>query len=86
MSTADIASHLCVSEMTLYRKVKSVMDKTPGELVRMVRLKYAANLLRTSSLTVQEVMFDSGFNNKSWFYRKFTEMYGMSPKEYRERQ
>ncbi len=86
LSTADIASHLCVSEMTLYRKVKSVMDKTPGELVRMVRLKYAANLLRTTSLTVQEVMFDSGFNNKSWFYRKFTEMYGMSPKEYRERQ
>ncbi len=84
LSPSDVAAHLCVSEMTLYRKVKNVMDKTPGELIRQIKLKHAANLLKTTSLTVQEIMFDSGFNNKSWFYRKFSEMYGMSPKEYRE--
>ena len=85
ISPADVAAHLCVSEMTLYRKVKNAMDKTPGELIRQIKLKYAANLLKTTTLTVQEVMFDSGFNNKSWFYRKFSETFGVSPKEYRER-
>ena len=82
LSLKELADQMCVSEMTLYRRIKSVLGQTPGELIRNVRLKHAAKLLRTSTLTVQEVMFDSGFNNKSWFYRKFTEMFGMSPKEY----
>ena len=84
LSPDEVASRLCVSEMTLYRKVKGITGKSPGEFVRNVRLKHAARLLRTTTLTVQEVMFDSGFNNKSWFYRKFQEMFGMSPKEYRD--
>lgn len=70
--------------MTLYRRMKGIIGKSPGEFIRTVRLKHAAKLLKTTTLNVQEVMFDSGFNNKSWFYRKFAEMYGMSPKEYRE--
>ncbi len=84
LSLKELAEQMCVSEMTLYRRIKSVLGQTPGELIRNVRLKHAAKLLRTSTLTVQEVMFDSGFTNKSWFYRKFTEMFGMSPKEYQK--
>ena len=84
LSPEEIASRLCVSEMTLYRRMKGIIGKSPGEFIRTVRLKHAAKLLKTTTLNIQEVMFDSGFNNKSWFYRKFAEMYGMSPKEYRE--
>ena len=69
--------------MTLYRKLKALSGKTPGEFIRTIKLKKAATLLRTTTMTVQEIMFDCGFNNKSWFYRKFSETYGMSPKEYR---
>lgn len=83
LSPAELASGLCVSEMTLYRKLKALSGKTPGEFIRTIKLKKAATLLRTTTMTVQEIMFDCGFNNKSWFYRKFSETYGMSPKEYR---
>ncbi|MDE5891213.1 MAG: helix-turn-helix domain-containing protein, partial [Bacteroidales bacterium] len=34
--------------------------------------------------TVQEIMYNSGFNNKSYFYREFAAKYGCSPKEYRK--
>lgn len=83
LSPVDLASELCMSEMTLYRKLKELSGKTPGEFIRNIKLKKAATLLRTTTRTVQEIMFDCGFNNKSWFYRKFSETYGMSPKEYR---
>lgn len=86
LSPAAVASRLNVGEMTLYRRLKGIIGETPGTFIRNIKLHYAAKLLRTTTLTVQEVMFDSGFNNKSWFYRKFADMYGMSPNEFREKQ
>ena len=48
-----------------------------------IRLEYAAKLLRTTKLTVSEIMFKCGFSNKSYFYREFLKQYGVSPKDYR---
>lgn len=84
LSPSSLASGLCMSEMTLYRKLKDLSGKSPGEFIRAIKLRKAAALLRTTTRTVQEIMFDCGFNNKSWFYKKFSETYGMSPKEYRK--
>jgi AraC-like DNA-binding protein len=35
-------------------------------------------------LTVSEIMYRSGFANKSYFYREFAKQYGMSPTDYRK--
>lgn len=59
------------------------MDKTPSEFIRNIRLEYAAKLLRSTKFTVSEIMFKSGFSNKSYFYREFLKQYGVSPKDYR---
>ena len=50
-----------------------------------MKLRHATHLLRTTGMTIQEVMFCSGFNNKSYFYREFAKEYHMSPREMRER-
>lgn len=47
---------------------------------------YAASLLLSTELTVLEVMYDSGFNNKSYFFREFSRKYNCTPKAYRERE
>ena len=78
-----IADALGLSKATLYRKLKDMADKTPSEFVRTIRLNYASQLLITTKLTVSEIMFKSGFTNKSYFYREFSKQYDMSPKEYR---
>jgi AraC-like DNA-binding protein len=59
---------------------------TPVELIKHVRLKYAAHLLKTSALTVSEIYYQTGFNNQSYFYREFKRVYMYSPKEFREQQ
>lgn len=84
LSPAFVAEKMCISEMTLYRRIKDIVDRKPSEFIRSIKLKKAANLLKTTDRTVQEIMFDSGFNNKSYFYRTFAQVYGMSPKEYRK--
>lgn len=85
LDLAHIASTLAVSRMQLYRRIRELAGVSPSEYIRSVKLDRAAHLLRTTELTVQEVMYRSGFNNKSYFYREFTQKYASSPKEFRNR-
>jgi signal transduction histidine kinase/CheY-like chemotaxis protein/AraC-like DNA-binding protein/ligand-binding sensor domain-containing protein len=80
-----IAEFMNISKATLYRKLKDITGKTPGEFLRTLRLEYAAKLLTKTKLTVSEIMYRSGFTNKSYFYREFQKVYGTSPKEYRSK-
>lgn len=56
-----------------------------GEYLRNMRLSYAENLLRASSLPVTEIAFESGFGSLSHFSRSFREAYGCSPQDYRKK-
>ena len=57
-----------------------------GEYLRNMRLTYAENLLRASTIPVTEIAFESGFSSLSHFSRSFREKYGCAPQEYRRRQ
>lgn len=77
-----IEKQLGISNSQLYRKIKQLFGFTPGDLIRTIRLKYAAELLRKNVLTVSEVCYQSGFNNRSYFYREFKKIYNTTPKNY----
>lgn len=79
-----IANETAISKMQLYRKIKEITKKTPTEFIRSIRLKYAEKLLKTTNKTVQEIMYESGFNNKTYFYREFLKKHNKTPKEFRE--
>ena len=51
-----------------------------------MKISHATHLLRTTNMTIQEIMFCAGFNNKSYFYREFAKIYHMSPREMREKE
>lgn len=77
-----IEKELGISNSQLYRKTKQIFDLSPGDLIRTIRLKHAAELLRKNILTVSEICYLSGFNNRSYFYREFKKMYDSTPKNY----
>ena len=83
LSPASISDFMGIGKTTLYEKLKEFTGMTPGEYIRVTRLEMAAKLLRTTQLTVQEVMYRSGFGSKSYFYKEFASRFGASPKEYR---
>lgn len=74
---------VAMSRIQFYRKIKELCDSSPSEFIRRIKLKHASKLLKSTILTVQEIMYQSGFNNKSYFYREFQKEYGIPPKEYR---
>ncbi|MFA5302306.1 MAG: two-component regulator propeller domain-containing protein [Bacteroidales bacterium] len=83
LSMDFIAKEIAISKMQLYRKIKEVTGMTPTEYIRSIRLNHAEKLLKTTNKTVQEIMYQSGFNNKAYFYKEFSKKYHLTPKEYR---
>lgn len=65
----------------LFRKY---LDTSVLQYNREVRLKEAERLLRKSDKSVSEIAYETGYENRSHFYRIFKEKYGMTPMEYRE--
>jgi len=82
LDSSFIEKALGISNSHLYRKTKEIFSLSPGDLIRTIKLKYAAELLRKNVLTVSEVCYKSGFNNRSYFYREFKKIYNTTPKNY----
>lgn len=53
--------------------------------VQSVRMARAAKLLRESDLAVAEIIEQVGYQNDSFFRRKFKETYGKTPAQYRKK-
>ena len=70
-----------MSRAQMYRKFRSLTDKTVNEYIRSFRLFKARELLLTGGLTVSEAACETGFKNLSHFSRVFTEEFGRNPSE-----
>ena len=80
-----IADIVGMSRSSLYRKIRGITQLPPGELIRVVRLKKAAEMLKSGNYRVSEVGFLVGFNSVSYFSTCFHRQFGLSPKEYMNR-
>ena len=77
-----LASHLNLSQSTLYRKLKALTGKSATDFIRTIRLEYAARLLKKGGLNIDEVSAMAGFNSHSYFTRSFKEHFGKTPSEF----
>src|SRR5690606_18670817 len=77
-----LASELNMSKPTLFRKIKGLSDAKPNELITLVRLKKAAELLAKGDLKVYEVCERVGYNSQSYFTRSLQKQFGLAPTEY----
>ncbi len=81
----ELADMLAVSDRTLIRRFRSVLDQTPLAYLQDLRLEAARALLETSSHNVEEVAMQVGYSDTSSFSRLFRQRIGMSPGAYRSR-
>lgn len=83
VSVEDLAADMNLSRVQLYRKVKSITDSSPVELLRNARLNRAYQLLLTTDKSVSEVAYAVGFTSPSYFTKCFKDEYGKVPGEAR---
>lgn len=77
-----LANHLCMSVSQLNRKLKELLDCSSGQLIRNIRLEYAAHLLVQNHISIGEISFMVGYANQANFSRSFKRKYGCSPFRY----
>nr|WP_299346297.1 response regulator [Allomuricauda sp.] len=82
LSVEYLASEVGMSRANLYRKLQAILDETPVNFIKKIRLKRASQLLQKNRMYVSEIAYMTGFNNPKYFAKCFNKEFGVSPKEY----
>ncbi|MCF6357780.1 MAG: ATP-binding protein [Draconibacterium sp.] len=73
---------LKLSQPQCYRKIKAITGFNISEFIRITRLKKAAHLLKSGNYKINEVAYETGFNDPNYFTKSFTKMFGITPSDY----
>lgn len=85
LSNEIIAEKMAVSPSTLVRRIRRLLDTSPNNYVRNLRLVVAAEMLREPhGNNISEICYAVGFSNVSYFAKCFREMYGKTPTVFAE--
>jgi len=77
----QVCDSLNLSRTQLYRKFRTLTNKTVTHYLRSLRLHRARELLAGRNITVAEAAFKTGFKNVSHFSRVFTGEFGINPSD-----
>ncbi len=76
---------MLMSRSQLHRKLKALMDISPAALIKKIRLEKAYKLITETDKPISEIAFELGFTSTSYFSFSFSETYGISPSELRNK-
>ncbi|MBC7626815.1 ATP-binding protein [Ferruginibacter sp.] len=74
-----LGKEVFLSRTQLHRKLKDLIDQSPGELIRSIRMQKAHELLQKNVATVAEVSYMVGYGNPANFSTSFTKHFGYPP-------
>lgn len=80
-----LQQELGISRVQLHRKLIALTGQSASHFIRNFRLNKAKNLLRTTTKSVSEVAYETGFNDANYFSRIFAQEVGHAPSDYRKR-
>lgn len=80
-----LAGKLGLGRSQFYRKIKSLTNYSPVELMRRLRLKQARNLLTTTEKNISEIAYEVGFSSPAYFSKCYREAFNETPTELRGR-
>ena len=76
---SELAVEIGMSQPVLYRKVKALTDLSVADFIKTIRLKRAAMLLSQKKMSISDVAFAVGFNNRKYFSKEFRKQFNESP-------
>lgn len=85
LSVEEIGREMGMSRVQLYRKLKSLTNYSPNELIRITRLKKAHSIISSQDKSISEVAYEVGFTSPSYFAKCYKDYFGESPTAIRSR-
>ncbi len=83
LSVKDYANMLHISTKTLSTITKTVVDKSPAQLIAERTILEVKRLLKFTTLQIGEIAFKVGFDDPSYFIKYCKKHLSVTPKEYR---
>jgi len=83
VSVADCAKQLGMSESRFSRLFRRATGNTFVDFVNRIRINRACQLLMESDRYITHICYEVGFNNVANFNRRFLEIKGMTPRDFR---
>lgn len=83
LSASALAAELGMSESRFSRFFRRATGNTFTEFVNRVRVNRACQLLMNSDRLVTHICYEVGFNNVANFNRRFLEIKGVTPSDFR---
>lgn len=83
LNVETISSIMGLGYSQLYRKIKSLTNYRPVELIRILRLEKARELMNNSEKTISEISYEVGFSNPAYFTKCYRDLYGETPSDTR---
>ena len=77
----EFASAMNVSSSLLYKKVKSLTDRSPVDFIKAIRLNHAMQLMQKHKFSITEVSEMCGFSSISYFSKTFKLYFGKAPSD-----
>ncbi len=78
----ELTQAMGMSHSVIFRKIKSLAGLNVVELIRSIRLKKAALILKKNKLPIAEVSYMVGFSDPKYFSKCFIKEFGFTPTEY----
>lgn len=78
-----IASQMGLERSQFYRKIKSLTNYAPVELIRRLRLQRGHELLISTEKTISEIAYEIGFSTPAYFTKCYRDAYGETPSQAR---
>ena len=75
-----------ISRSALFKKIKTLIGISPMELIKNIRLKKAAELVKEGSCNFTQIAYKTGFNDSQYFSKCFKKQMGVTPTEYKDKQ
>ncbi|WP_430409342.1 helix-turn-helix domain-containing protein [Kordia sp.] len=73
-----------ITPAKLQEGFKALFGRTVSNFIKNVRVELAEKLIKTSDLSISEIVYTIGFSSRSYFSKIFKEKYNCSPKEYQD--
>jgi AraC-like DNA-binding protein len=80
----EVANLANMTEPSFCRYFKKITNKTFTQFVNEYRIIHSMKLLAEKPLSINEICYESGFNNFSYFNKTFKEYTQKSPSQYRK--
>lgn len=85
ISIEALVKYLGCSKSKFYRDIKEITDYSTVDIVNMIRLRKAVDLMIYEHKNISDAAFNSGFSSPSYFSRTFVKYYNERPKDYIKR-